>query len=513
MPAATSELQAIKSYLDGYIRFVSDPANRELALANTKILACAKSIEMASRIPSRVPSFLHPLLRLWRQKTIARTTAEAFRHISDILVAGPGLRVPLQDRVTIASAPQDAPSPRLPLSRTRLLVDVTYTNWADSRTGIQRVVRNLAREIVSQSGAEFDALLVHIQNGQLRVCSDFYRKLKLTYPPKFPETTLIVPDHADVFLAMDSGWPILADYLQVFASLKEAQARIVSIVYDLIPLTHPEFMPSQETVRQFARWLAVLLSYSSDLVAISASVAQTTVEYASDLPSWRHPIPVGFFHLGASNDRELSVGHTPHDVRRFAALRRSCRHLFLMVGTVEARKNYGIVLQAFEQLWSDGISAGLLIIGKPGWRTDELQVSLRKHPASGVKLGWLTKAGDSELGAAYRNCDCLVAASLAEGFGLPLIEASSHGIPIVASDISVFREICQQHATYFPATDAAALAQVLRDWVARKEAGKVLSSSGMRHLTWTESTQMLLDAILHPKLAPQAGPGQGAPSS
>jgi glycosyltransferase involved in cell wall biosynthesis len=81
------------------------------------------------------------------------------------------------------------------------------------------------------------------------------------------------------------------------------------------------------------------------------------------------------------------------------------------------------------------------------------------------------------------------------GFGLPLIEAAQHGLPILARDIPVFREVAGEHAAYFKAETPQQLAQAIQNWIRNFQAGTHPNSDRMPYLTWKESAQMLLDKV------------------
>ena len=102
----------------------------------------------------------------------------------------------------------------------------------------------------------------------------------------------------------------------------------------------------------------------------------------------------------------------------------SLRPTFLMVGTVEPRKGHELVLNAFEWLWSQDHALNLIVVGKRGWLVDELTCRLRDCSERGRRVFWLETASDELLEEVYARSTCLLAASEAEGFGLPLIEAS-----------------------------------------------------------------------------------------
>ena len=93
------------------------------------------------------------------------------------------------------------------------------------------------------------------------------------------------------------------------------------------------------------------------------------------------------------------------------------------------------------------------------------------NPELNQRLFWLNNVSDEFLEMIYGHATALIAASLAEGFGLPLIEAAAHGVPLIVRDIPVFREVAEEHAYYFAGSTAEALADELRHWLGLYEAG------------------------------------------
>lgn len=114
-----------------------------------------------------------------------------------------------------------------------------------------------------------------------------------------------------------------------------------------------------------------------------------------------------------------------------------------------------------------------------------------------ARLVFHNGASDEEYSALLSTATALVTASHDEGFGIPLVEAMSLGIPVVVSDIPIFREIGGDAAIYFPADDAAALAAsvlgLARDgeWATRSS----LSRQQAEKFTWRESAQKLLAVL------------------
>ena len=79
------------------------------------------------------------------------------------------------------------------------------------------------------------------------------------------------------------------------------------------------------------------------------------------------------------------------------------------------------------------------------------------------RFSWLPKASDATLRGLYRSATSLIAASRDEGFGLPIVEAAKHGLPIIARDIPVFREVGCDGADYFSVTTGKGLSNFISD--------------------------------------------------
>ena len=151
------------------------------------------------------------------------------------------------------------------------------------------------------------------------------------------------------------------------------------------------------------------------------------------------------------------------------------------------------------------IDVNLVIVGKEGWvglpddqrRTiPTIVTTLRKHSQLGKRLFWLEGISDEYLERVYDTSACLIAASEDEGFGLPLIEAAQHKLPILARDIPVFREVAGEHAYYFSGDKAGDLALAVQAWLKLHGEGRVPTSETKPWLTWKQSTARLLQIIL-----------------
>jgi glycosyltransferase involved in cell wall biosynthesis len=273
--------------------------------------------------------------------------------------------------------------------------------------------------------------------------------------------------------------------------------KVYFVVYDLLPVLFKEtFVP--ELVRRYAYWLTVV-AQQDGAVCISQAVAaelRTWLENnESQSRSQRNPtLKVDWFALGADIESSVPTKGLPDNGQALLAQLASAP-TFLAVGTLEPRKRQAQILEAFELLWAQGSPAHLVIVGKPGWLTETLVERLRQHPQQGRQLFWFENASDEFLEQLYATATCLIAASEAEGFGLPIVEAARHGLPVIARDIPVFREVAQEHAYFYQGGSPEALADAVQAWTALAAVGQAPDSSLIRRTSWAESTRQLLSRL------------------
>ena len=204
---------------------------------------------------------------------------------------------------------------------------------------------------------------------------------------------------------------------------------------------------------------------------------------------YRRPA-VHWFHLGADLEHSAPSTGWPEAYAKVTDAT-DARPTFLMVGTLEPRKGHAQALTAFEALWADGHALNLVIVGKSGWLVDDLIERIRSHPENGTKLFWLNGASDECLEDLYGRATCLLAASEAEGFGLPLIESARRGLPILARDLPVFREVAGSAAYYFADNGDVGLSVSIARWLLLYEEGKAPTPDALAWLTWQQSASQL----------------------
>ncbi len=224
----------------------------------------------------------------------------------------------------------------------------------------------------------------------------------------------------------------------------------VSVVHDLTPWTHPEWH-ADRTLAGFLPLWERTLERAARLVCVSQATADELVRLYPDARARSRVVWNG-----------VGPEFTPsRDVTRQQAARERYaggRPFLLYLGTLEPRKNVGTLVTACERLWSRRPERpDLVLAGGAGWKLAPLARQIARSAFRGkIHLaGYASRAMALEL---YRSAEAFVYPSLAEGFGLPVIEAMACGLPVVASDTAALTEVGGSAALYAPASDAEALA-------------------------------------------------------
>ena len=375
----------------------------------------------------------------------------------------------------------------------RILFEVTRTLETKSIHGIYRVVSKIMREGYKQSKVQFTAV---IKIGDI-----------LTEPKKWLMINDIVQyvdeceythkkikyNKNDILVLMDHVW--YRDYNNYSTLIKEAKsngAKVINGLYDLLPITASD-MFEEVTVLNFKNMYNSIFQNSDGVVAISKSVANEVIEYIEEKNIvFDRRFEVGWFHLGAefleNNDIQL---HNDNIEKIFI------NKTFIMVGTIEPRKGHEIALNAFEKLWEMGYDYNLCILGKIGWKMESLIERINNHRELNNRLFFIDAPSDQELAYCYKKASALIFASKAEGFGLPIIEAAQFSLPVILSDIPIFREVAGDNALYFNTFDSNALADAIITWSQLDKKSKAMDSSQIKVQTWSESFAQLIEVIIN----------------
>ena len=375
----------------------------------------------------------------------------------------------------------------------RLCVDISMLVAVDAKSGIQRVVRALLNAFIADAPAGYEIVPVYTTpdyEGYRRASAFMHQWLNQTGDMSDDEAILFTD--RDIFLGLDLHPSFVPARDKLLQQMRNLGIQVKFVVYDLLPITMPKNFPlGIEPI--FKQWFDTVVK-AQELICISKAVAD---EIRADfLPKLKGlpPMRVTHFQLGCDIENSVpTIGIEPDAAALFEQLKAVTT--FLMVGTIEPRKNHEQVLIAFEQLWASGHELNLVLVGKFGWNIDGLAEKLRGHQQLGQQLFWLEGISDEYLQRLYESCDALIMASIGEGFGLPLIEAASRGLPLLATDLPVFREVAGENAYYFSGAKASHIQVGIEAWLDLYRQQLHPSSTGLQAITWKQSAQQLLKLV------------------
>lgn len=393
---------------------------------------------------------------------------------------------------------QNASEPR------QLLVDITQLVIVDAKTGIQRVVRSILWQLL-KTDIKQKVRPVYFDGSEMRYADAFLKRFvaeqdlvqamaSSQYELEQLNDEIVQIHQYDTYLALDLTPDLSSDQYRILANWKAMGVKIHFVVYDLLAIAHPTWW-NVGTDQMFHQWMTKISAISDQLICISKAVMQDVQDWLKAHPGkGRVPVATRYFHLGADlASSQPSKGLPSHASQVLQQMKQATS--FLSVGTLEPRKGYLQTLQAFEYLWAQGVDVNWILVGKFGWKASELTSAIQKHPMFKQKLFWESMVSDEYLECLYEQADCLIAASEGEGFGLPLIEAGQKGLPILARDLTVFKEVATDFASYFHGYSGQELAQAIEDWMALNQQQKAPQSLNMPFLSWQQSTEQLLQLL------------------
>jgi glycosyltransferase involved in cell wall biosynthesis len=242
------------------------------------------------------------------------------------------------------------------------------------------------------------------------------------------------PAAGTTIILLGAFWGLGNNVERYIASKREG-VRIGAYVYDIIPVTHPEYC-DELLVRDFTMSLCEMCSIADFVLTIS-DYSQFSLRKLLREHGGRN-LPIVTVPLAHS------LTGPPDTVRSWpAALQRLKGQRYVAyVSTVEGRKNHIYVVNAWKQMIEDGIDVpDLVFVGRKGWRISGLMDLLDGTSNLGGRVHIVHDLTDAELNAVYAECMFTIFTSYVEGWGLPVGESLLHGRPCIASKTSSIPEV------------------------------------------------------------------------
>jgi len=297
----------------------------------------------------------------------------------------------------------------------------------------------------------------------------------------------IEPKQGDILIILDSSW-----YMNIWGAVDEFKSRgvkVYMVVYDLIPISNPEFCDDFLAV-VFKEWVMDAIARVDGYISISKTVRDFNKDFVKAHGSKLDDRYHEYFYLGADFKHHTLDNMTLRDELKEIL---KDNNTYLSVSTIEPRKNHKYILDAFDKLWEKGLDIKLLLIGRRGWKVEELIDRIMTHPQKDKRLFYYDDINDLELDLAYEKSKALIFASIVEGFGLPIVESFVKSLPVLASDTPIHREVGGDNALYFDLSSSGSLVELIEG--IEENQIELPRVKDYQWLTWRKSVDMLMQKI------------------
>ena len=271
--------------------------------------------------------------------------------------------------------------------------------------------------------------------------------------------------------------------------------RLVVTVHDAAPLLFPETFPRRG--RWFHRRGIAAAARRADLVITVSRAAADELAEHTDIPAERVRVVPNGVDLTEASDDDVAASRVAFGLGE--------RPYVLWLGSLEPRKNVGVLVEAFVR-WAAtaDVPHQLVLAGPAGWVEDR-QAVLAPGRRLGDRVRTIGRVGDDHLRGLYRGADVFTLPSRHEGFGIPVLEAMAQSTPVIASDIPALRELAGGAATLVAPDDPDAWVNALDYLVHERARHDDLAAAGRERAelySWercaTETVAVYREALAAP---------------
>jgi glycosyltransferase involved in cell wall biosynthesis len=382
----------------------------------------------------------------------------------------------------------------------RVFIDITASFSSQKVTGIERTVKELIENLMRDYSHLIEVIPIRIvKSGKhsYRTCMNWGNDQELKQLSAIRDHDVVFEKTDKLIIGDFSGHTLITAEKEsdLLSRISFLGVEVSAIIYDILPKTHPQFF-TEYVKSVFTEWLEIITKNTTRFFPISETTAAELCNYLkSELQENFNHSSISVLPLGSSfSSHEISVESRTKE----SAIK------FLMVGTIEPRKGYLEVLEVFEGLLQLGLNVQLTIVGREGWigvppkeRMDIVAtlMKIKNMQTRKLPIFWESKTSDEALSSLYQKSDFLIAASYAEGFGLPLIEASVFNLPVIARRIEIFEEVMGSSAEFFSNVPGFTLMEIIKK-ISVEEYSRVKSTKEINVKTWNEVACFFAEMIV-----------------
>jgi len=223
----------------------------------------------------------------------------------------------------------------------------------------------------------------------------------------------------------------------VWLILNYLKVKKIIMIHDLIPINYPEFSISKEYLRHKRR-IVNTLKYADYIITNSKDTQQTLLKFSNK----------------AKIKNRLIISHLPSTlVSKNKTTYPLKKNYFLILGNIEPRKNHIFLFEIWRNLIKKRKLPYLYVVGRRGWECEQVIDYLKRSRQLQKYIIELNKVDDDLLVKILKNTKALLVPSHVEGYGIIIQEALQLGTPVIASDLSVFKESAKNIPDYIDILD------------------------------------------------------------
>ncbi len=370
-------------------------------------------------------------------------------------------------------------------------IDISEFVISRATTGIQRMIQEFLKRAIAnnldikvlffnENTKSYEQLL----NSEIL---DFLQNVKSYSFKNFKNIDIFKPTKSKkIFFDIDVIWNSPLKRALLYPKLNANNFKIVNFIYDLIPVKFSHFF-YEKTKNNFAPFLDAVCNYS-DLVLLDSNCAKDDFY---NYTRQSRDIKTSVVYLGSDFSQHLQNSKISYNEIM-------SKKYILFVGTIEPRKEQQLLLNAFETLHQSISDLYLVFIGRRGWNVENFLKTLDNHPLRNKYIFYFEEIDDSTLHCFYHKAFLVTYLSQYEGFGLPVVESLSAGIPTIVSKNSSLVEIGKDFVEYIQNSSLTELVNIIshyyQDSAAYKERRNYIQNY-YKPPSWDDTYQKIINNL------------------
>ena len=335
-----------------------------------------------------------------------------------------------------------------------------YIRHHATLSGIQRVQIGIAEALIAAGAIEDEYEFVTAGRGggyltvEPRLVQSLIRtlasarveidQLRAASERASSEGEIVVPGSGDTVIVLGAFW-VMENVVEQLVAMKRRGARVVILIHDIIPITHPEFCETDltDTFNMYVNAVMRVVDLALFISDASRFAVAKTLELRGIPSPLMRVLPNAHLTWKKNTSRAAPLSDRVQDVLESPYV--------LYVSTIEVRKNHILLFRIWKRLLEDkGYDSipNLVFVGRPGWRVRDLMDQIESTKRLSGKIMILHDISDMELQALYERSLFTAFTSFVEGWGLPVGESLVFGRPCIASEVSSIPEVAGDLVDY-----------------------------------------------------------------